>query len=190
MQKKENRRQTLYYLGIGLGIIFIVAFFTSQVIMPLMFGRPKTITVPDVKNKSVLLANKILADNKLHAVVKDSVWSEEVASGMILSQKPESGQLIKPDGTVYLIFSRGSRSVKVPDVKGLNVQAAWIALKKVNLHFMVADSVYSELIPVNAVVETSPAAGKKVERGSEVKLFISRGPETGDDYSNDNDNGY
>jgi len=179
-----------YYLGIGLGIILVVAFITSQIIMPLMFGKPKSIEVPNLVSISSSQAKNILADKKLHSVVKDSTWSDEVERGFVVSQKPAAGDFIEPDGTVYLEISRGSKFVKVPELIGLNVQAAWMLLNNYNLRFVVADSLFSERYPVNTVVQSSPSAGERVERRTKIKLFISRGESayadtlsTGDDYN-------
>jgi beta-lactam-binding protein with PASTA domain len=174
MRKKKFELFGLY-IGIGLGIILVVAFLTSQLVMPLFFGRTKSIEVPNVISMDLTKAKSILTDKKLHTIVSDSSWSDAMARGYVLSQKPEFGNVIKPDGTVYLEISRGSKFVKVPDVVGKDVQSAWIILKEKNLRFVVADSVYSDLYPTDIVVQTSPGAGNKAEKNSKVQLYISKG---------------
>lgn len=172
----KNRLKIVgYYAGIAFGIIFVVAFVTSQIVIPIFFGRAKTIEIPDVSTLTALKAKKVMIDAKLHAVVKDSVWSEEIAAGKVISQKPGAGDMIKPDGTVYLIVSRGSKSVRVPEVIGLSVQAAWILLKSATLKIVVADSMYSEVYPPNTVVQTIPEVGQNVDRKSKIRVFISKG---------------
>jgi serine/threonine-protein kinase len=182
----ERLKLLLLYLGIGFGIILVVSFVTSQIFMPLFFGRAKTIEVPNVSNMLTERAKTILTDKKLHAVVRDSTWSDEAERGYVLSQKPRAGTYIKPDGTVYLEVSRGSKYVAVPELVGLDVQSAWIVLKNQNLRFVVADSVFSDLYPVNTVVQSSPAEGERVERRTRIKLYISRGSSARPD-SLDND---
>jgi serine/threonine-protein kinase len=164
-----------YYIGIGFGIVLVVAFLTSQIIMPLFFGKAKTAQVPDLDKMSATQAVRLLVDNKLHAVVRDSTWSDEIAFNYVISQKPKAGAYIKPDGTVYLIVSKGSKTVKVPEIVGLNVQAAWILLKNAGLKFTIADSLNSTLYPVNTVIQAAPGVGEKVERKSKIKLYISKG---------------
>ncbi|MFO7660577.1 MAG: PASTA domain-containing protein [Candidatus Cloacimonadaceae bacterium] len=164
-----------YYFGIGLGIIIVTAFVTSQLLMPFLFGRPKSIEVPNVMNIASSQASSILIRNKLHGIVKDSIWSDELDNGIVLSQKPEAGELIKPDGSVYLVISRGSRYVKVPNLIGQDVQAAWLTLKNNELGFTVADSVNSEIYSANMVVQTVPDRGERVLKNSKIKLYISKG---------------
>ncbi len=173
----SNSRFTIafYYLGIGLGIILVVAFITSQIAMPLLFSRDKSVEVPNVTDIPASSARSILTDAKLHSIVRDSVWSDDTEMGNVISQKPEAGSLIQPDGTVYLVVSMGSRFVEVPDLEGLDVQTAWIVLKNNKLRFVVTDSLASDRHPVNTVVQTDPARGERVERNSRVKLSISKG---------------
>jgi beta-lactam-binding protein with PASTA domain len=178
---KDKTKFYSYYIGIGLGIILVVAFFISQIFMPIFFGRPKTIEVPNLDKLMATQAIRVLVDNKLHGVVKDSTWSDIVPYNYVISQKPEAGDLIKPDGTVYMIVSRGSKTVKVPEIVGLNVQAAWIVLKNTGLRFTIADSIYSNLYPVNTVVQIAPGVGEKVERKRKIKLYISKGPDNSAD---------
>ncbi len=172
-----NSKQKLYgyYIGIGLGIIIVTAFITSQILMPFFFGRPKSIHVPNVLNISSSQASSILLRNKLHGIVRDSVWSDELDHGTVVSQKPEAGEMLKPDGSVYLVISRGSRYVKVPNLVGQDVQAAWLTLKNNELGFTVADSVNSDVYPANVVVQTVPERGVRVLRNSKVRLYISKG---------------
>ena len=186
---KDKARFFGYYIGIGFGIILVVAFLTSQIVMPLFFGRPKTVEVPNLDKMSSTQAIRLLVDNKLHAVVKDSTWSDEIAFNFVVSQKPKAGAYIKPDGTVYMIVSKGSKTVKVPEIVGLNVQAAWILLKNSGLKFTIADSLSSDLYPVNTVIQTAPGVGEKVERKSKIKIYISKGSAVVRD-SLDNDTEY
>ncbi len=189
--EKDKLRFYGYYIGIGLGIILVVAFLTSQIMMPLFFGRPKTVEVPNLDKLTSTQAIKVLVDNKLHAVVKDSTWSDEIDFNYVISQKPEAGEFIKPDGTVYMIVSRGSKTVKVPEIVGLNIQAAWIVLKNAGLRFAIADSIYSNTYPINTVVQISPEVGSKVERKKKIKLYISKGSVIiGDSLNNDVDYNY
>jgi beta-lactam-binding protein with PASTA domain len=171
---KTRKKAFLYYSGIGLGIILVFAFITSQIIMPIFFGKARSVEIPDLTDMNLAKASNTMLDKKIHAIVKDSVWSDEIISGNVISQKPEAGEKLKPDGTVYLIISKGSKYVKVPYVIGMNVQAAWISLKNKGLTFFVADSLESLIYPPNTVIQTRPAAGEKAEKFSKIELIISK----------------
>ncbi len=175
--KNINWQKVGLILGIGAGIVFVSAFVTSQLIFPLIFGRPKNIEVPSLVGKNLSAARRELSDLGLHAVVRDSVWSETDKIDIILEQDPEPGELLKPESTVYFRVSLGSKIVNLPSLAGLNYHEAYFTLHGMGLKSAVVDSLYSDSYSVNTVVRSSPAGGAKIEKGSRVRLWLSRGPE-------------
>jgi len=175
--KNAKLQKSLYIVGIGIGIILVVAFLTSQIIYPILLGRPGVVEVPDVTGISLTQAKRVLHEKRLHVVVSDSVWSEETKVEYVLEQQPEPGSDLKHDHAVYLVISRGSREVRVPDVIGSQYHRAYIQLRSSGLKAVIADSLYSDQYPANAVVRCSPAVGTKVNKQSSVRLFLSRGTE-------------
>jgi len=172
-----SAKQWGYMLGIGLGIIFVTAFVTSQILLPLIFGRPDTVHTPEVIGLSLAQAKRILQDEKLHVVVKDSLYSETARIDAVLDQAPAPGAKIKEDGTVFLIVSKGSKMVTVPSILGISFQDAMITLRNSDLRSAIVDSVYSYSVPRNTVLSSTPSANTKVEKRTLVKLTLSRGPE-------------
>lgn len=172
-----SAKQWGYMIGIGLGIVFVTAFITSQLVLPLVFGRPDTIQTPEVIGLSLNQAKRILQEEKLHVVVKDSLYSETDRVDAVLDQSPAPGEKIKEDGTVFLVISKGSKMVKVPNVLGASFQDAMITLRNSDLRSAIVDSVYSESTSRNMVLRSSPSPNSRVEKRTLVKLTLSRGPE-------------
>jgi serine/threonine-protein kinase len=80
-------------------------------------------------------------------------------------------------GGWWLLQNGGARVVIVPDVAGTSIEEATGILTDVEL--LVAEAVLEEfdlVLPAGVVKGTSPAAGEEVEKGSEVSLIISLGP--------------
>jgi serine/threonine-protein kinase len=67
--------------------------------------------------------------------------------------------------------------VVVPSTVGANQAEAKVALDLLGLTFVVTEKRYSEDIPEGLVIESNPAAGKRVEQGGNINLVISKGPE-------------
>ena len=65
----------------------------------------------------------------------------------------------------------------VPSTVGATQSEAKAALDPLGLTFMVLEKRYSEDIPEGYIIESSPAAGKRVEQGGNIDLIISKGPE-------------
>ncbi|MDP2172513.1 MAG: PASTA domain-containing protein [Candidatus Cloacimonadaceae bacterium] len=176
-KKKLNSRKAGYIIGIGFGIVLLTAFFTSQVVFPIMFGKPKNVAVPEVVGMKISQAKRLLREIGLHVVVRDSVWSESDPIETVLEQFPEPGAKLKAEGTVYLVICKGSQIVPVPTVIGRHFEEAFATLRNSGLRALVSDSLYSDSYPRNMVVRSSPPGGTRVEKSSTVKLYLSRGAE-------------
>lgn len=174
---KYQWKKTGYILGIGFGIIMVVAFISSQLIYPLLLGNSEKVEVPDIVGLGLSTAKQKLRESRLHIVVKDSVWSEEAPVEYVLEQQPSAGKALGQDQAVYVIVSRGSRVITVPQIVGLPYHEAYIRLRGSGLKTVISDSLYSEKYPVNSVIRCSPAPGNKIEKGARIKVFLSRGSE-------------
>ena len=164
-----------YLAGIGLGIIIVTAFVFSQLIYPVVLGRTPKVETPDIQGMNMLQAKNLMEKNKLHLVVKDSLYSETAAVEAVLEQDPAPGDKIRQDGTVYVVISRGSSTVVLPSLAGKSYQEAIISLRNLELKYAIADSVFSDDYPINSVVRSIPYSGNKVQKRSTVKLILSRG---------------
>jgi len=164
-----------YLLGIGLGIILITAFLFSQIIFPVLLGRTPKVETPEVTGMQLLQAKRILQGEKLHVVVKDSLFSETATVETVLEQNPLAGEKIRQDGTVYLIISKGSTNVILPSIIGRPFQEVIVSLRSLGLHTLVVDSTYSDIYSVNSVMRSIPSSGSKANKGSTVKLILSKG---------------
>jgi serine/threonine-protein kinase len=59
-------------------------------------------------------------------------FSEDTEEGLISGTQPEAGEIITPDELITLIVSLGIK-IEVPEVEGLNYQAAIDALEEAGL---------------------------------------------------------
>ncbi len=76
----------------------------------------------------------------------------------------------------YALIGPGSRVV-VPSTVGATQLEAKSVLDSLGLTFVVVEKRFSEDIPEGYVIESSPAAGKRVEQGGNINLILSKGPE-------------
>ena len=169
-------KKTGYVCAIGLGIIFVTAFITSQLVFPILFPRQK-VEVPNLVGMNYSSARRQLSELGLHVVIKDSLWSETDKVDTILEQDPQEGDKLDKESSVYVRVSRGSKMVVVPSLLYMSANEAIMTLHGLGLGFAVADSTYQENYGVNVVYKSSPSGGAKVEKGSRVRIYISKGPE-------------
>jgi eukaryotic-like serine/threonine-protein kinase len=136
---------------------------------------PAIVSVPPVANLTEDEARKRLENAGFQVVVAER-FSETVPRGVVIGTEPDTGTLLSTAQPVTLLVSKGSDRVEVPDVVGLNEQAALNALSAAELAGTVVQRDSEE--PEGEVVGQSPGPGKLVSRGSQVTIFASTGAVT------------
>ena len=119
-----------------------------------------TITIPDLKGKTVTEAKNILSDLGIDMVTKAS--GDEI----IINQTPKAGVSLAKGGIVkiYTENENTSVSVSVPDLKGKNLTAAKSTLKGKNLNIQAEGS--------GVVVSQDVQVGTTVEEGTIIKVTL------------------
>ncbi len=142
------------------------------------FLTPKTIVVPDLKNKTLSEAQRIVEKADLKLKIDKEVYNEKVKPGQIISQDPDAGEKIRKGGTIKVVLSKGLQTIKVPNLIGKTEDEARGLLKKAGLVMGNIESTYSDTAKENTIVSQSPKSDVKVEKGSTVDVTISRGSES------------
>lgn len=73
----------------------------------------------------------------------------------------------------------GESSVQVPDLRGMTLEKAEVALNKVGLKIAEGDLVFSSKYDLGEVVSSDPTAESQVKKGSTVVVSICKGAEAG-----------
>ena len=136
-----------------------------------------SIDIPSVVGEDLETATKTLEDAGFE-VTTTFEYSQEVAQNKVISQSPQGNGQGKKGDTVALVVSRGTESIKVPEVKLKSLTAAKSTLENAGLKAGSVSEVTSDSVPKGQVVSTDPAAGSSVDRGTTVNLVISTGSQT------------
>jgi serine/threonine-protein kinase len=76
------------------------------------------------------------------------------------------------------VIIKGEDTVIVPDLVGKDVLDGLEILSDLGLNTRVKGTVYSDRVPKNHVIDQDPEAGTAIKRGRDVKIRVSRGPQT------------
>ncbi len=133
---------------------------------------PAIVAVPDVAGLSVSDATNRLEKAGFKVTTRDQ-FSNSVAKGSTIGTEPAAGTQLSTSQVITLLVSRGSNQVEVPNVVGMDDQAALAALQDAGLSGVLVQRDSTE--PEGKVVNQSPGAGKLVARGSQVTVFASTG---------------
>ncbi len=76
------------------------------------------------------------------------------------------------------LIIKGEDTVVVPDLVGKDVLYGLQILADLGLNTRVKGTAYHDQVPPNHVIDQDPDAGAAIKRGRDVKISVSRGPET------------
>lgn len=124
----------------------------------------------------------LLVQRGLVATLVDA-YDEEVPAGSVVSWSVPgdptlvAGAMVEPETVVELVVSLGPAPRTVPDVVGRPVGEARAAIEDLQLVFTEQEHVFDDEVPLGSVISQSVEAGTEVERGSEVSVVVSKGPD-------------
>jgi beta-lactam-binding protein with PASTA domain/tRNA A-37 threonylcarbamoyl transferase component Bud32 len=173
---KPNRAPAFVLLGLAA----IAAIVLLLIFGPKIFGGGggvAQVTVPPLTQLSQADATAKLTSLGFKTVVA-SAASDTIAKGDVSAQDPAAGASADKGSSVTITVSTGPNSTQVPDVSGKNQVDATKALEAAGLTVSTADTVPSAAQPQGDVVDTDPAAGKTVDKGSAVALHLASGSAT------------
>jgi eukaryotic-like serine/threonine-protein kinase len=133
---------------------------------------PAIVAVPDVAGLTVPDAAKRLQKADFSVTTRQQ-FSNTVKQGLVIGTEPAAGTQLSTGQGVTILVSRGANTVAVPNVVGLNEQAALAALQNAGLSGVEVQRDSTE--PQGKVVGQSPGAGRLVPPRSQVTIFASTG---------------
>ncbi len=138
-------------------------------------GGTTSAAVPNVIGKSYSEAEKAVKAAG-YKVNKKEEYSNSVAKGKVISTDPKAGTALTAGKSVTITVSKGKKNTKVtiPSVEGADYNTAKSRLTKVGLKVKRKD-VYDEAYDKGTATRTDPKEGTKVEAGSTVTIYVSKG---------------
>jgi serine/threonine-protein kinase len=154
-------RLLLALIGIGIGAYVLLT--------------PKKVAVPDVVGRRSATAAQIL-QNEGFEVNVENVRSDDVPADRVTTQRPQPKEEADEGSTVTIIVSSGPGEATIPFVRGSPQDEATKKLKAAGFKVDVRKE-SNEDVAKGKVIETSPAEGQQLTRGTSVTLVVSRGPQ-------------
>jgi serine/threonine-protein kinase len=136
---------------------------------------PERFEVPDVVGKRFDLAQSELEQAKLVVKKGPDRFDDNLPKGVVIAIDPEPGAEVKPGDEITVTVSKGKAPISVPNLVGKNVNEARAQLQQLGLE--VVETYKDDDRPKDLVIGQSPADGTGVERGAEIKLEVSKGPQ-------------
>ena len=138
-------------------------------------------TIPDVAGMTQSDAESAIIAAQLAVGNITLAYSPVVHRNHVISQYPNAGIFLPIDSEIDLVVSLGPEIVTVPDVSGMTLADAIIALNAETLSPGKITEVYINVPPAGIIFNQAPAAGTQVQHDTTVDLKVSLGPWTGPD---------
>ncbi|MGC6429989.1 MAG: PASTA domain-containing protein [Jejuia sp.] len=137
-------------------------------------------TVPDLKGKSISVAQMELEENSLVMQIQDSAnFNPDYPKFAVIDQEPASGTKVKEDRKIYLTLNpSGYRKVEVPDLRERTFRQAEPNLEA--LGFKVGAISYVDNLGKDIVLELKHKGkilkpGEKLPKTSKIDLVLGNG---------------
>jgi len=124
-----------FWLNILLiGVFVFVLLKASLFILKLYTQHGESTTVPDLRNYRVDQISTILGNSELQYEIADSIYSDELPRGVVVSQNPDPNTQVKQGRTLFLtVNSTLPELVVVPNLVGKSRRIALPLLEIVGL---------------------------------------------------------
>ena len=156
---------------------------TGKTITFVVSTGPPPVPLPELNALDVATATTALSDAGLVLGAQTPEYSEDVPVGLVvrwvvaLQPNLVAGQEVIKGTAVDIVVSQGPAPRVVPDLRGMTIDAATVALNDLQLIINRADDEFSIDVPIGGVASQSPAAGESLAKGSSVTVAISKGPD-------------
>ncbi|HUT86349.1 MAG TPA: PASTA domain-containing protein, partial [Elusimicrobiales bacterium] len=152
-----------------LGIIFVMWGFE-----PIIHSRSEQV-VPDLQNKSVMAALDVLAEKKL-AVRKAGVeFDSSVPVGAVIRQIPSPNTTVREGKIIKIWLSQGGEAVFAPNLIGLPLRNANVALRQKQLILGEVTEEYSLMTEKGLIINQTPKPDENLSRNTMINISVSAG---------------
>ena len=190
-EEDERPKSNWWKILLLIVAITVVGYFAVTTLFSFVMDSltPATVDykVPNVLGYTVEEAEKLQGVAGIFEIEKvDTANSSEYASGEIMKQTPEAGE-IKRGGvdtklTIEVVVSLGAKSGTMLNVVDVEARSAKLILEQntelsqLGLTIVEGTPEYSDTIKAGNVIRTIPAAGEALGEGDTVTLIVSQGP--------------
>ena len=168
-KKKLNYTKLLIYITACVVAISVVAHF--------LFNRSLAeIAVPDVKNMTVVEAQKLLEEKEFKVELEEKYGDPaQFKPGTVMEQSPKAGEKRKQRSLIILTICKGAELKGVPEVVGMSLSKAENTLLNAGFKVGKLTKKHVEGQRIGAVLAQSPKAMDKAPKGSSIDLVVNEG---------------
>jgi serine/threonine-protein kinase len=179
MARTQRRPPVIWiWAGIAVMAVVIVAVLAWVLRLAPSTTMPETSReVPNLSGQTLDRATAELDKMKLKWT-QASESSSTYAEGQVIRTDPGAGIVVATGDTVTIYVSTGKKTVSVPDVHNMTLDAAKQAIQAAGLTVGPVTTENSPTIAANVVISTDPAPAGTAHEGDTISLTVSSGKVT------------
>lgn len=139
------------------------------------YGIHRYTTTPNLVAMQPADAQAKAEQSGLRISLDNQDYSEDVPRGEVMRTDPAAGDRIRKNGDIGLTVSKGPERYRVPQLVGLQLDAAQQALSPIKLITGQINEQYSETVPQGRVMAISPRFNTVVKPGTAINFAVSKG---------------
>ncbi len=171
--KTINRDLTHLKLVAALCIFIGLALVFAAIRLYAAISGGEDIETPDFVGMSFAEAQKSAVKLGLSLSLEGEAYNDKVP-GIILEQEPKANSYVKHGRIIYVIVSKGKKTVKMPDVSNLTSKSAVSLLNRVGITKVRIIQESSSSTPPGLVIKQTPEHSAVIPSDSLVTLSVSR----------------
>lgn len=192
LEKRHGKKNLLWIIGTV--IIFLLLFISififfingstpqkgelqqdNLLVQKIEENVQDNIVVPNLIGKNFDDLQKGNDSDDYSVFLSEKVFDDKVGEGKIISQTPQPETSVKKGSNIIVTVSKGSKFKVLPQIEGLTLSQAASVLSKEGF-IPVQETQYSNVVEQGkAIGYKGHSKGDKVEVGSQVTIFVSKG---------------
>lgn len=171
-EQRPRRRRPWLTAFIVFMLLAAAAYFSRPYVVALVF--PPEVAVPNVVGLTYDEARPIMVEAGLSLEIEAEQFHPDMAPGLIVRQNPSADRIVRQGRQVRVVLSRGPETGVVPDVVGMPLRDARIAVTQAGYTLGEELDDFTDEFAVNHVSAQQPPPGAEAEKGTPINLWVSR----------------
>lgn len=164
--------KVIIVLALIAAFLGIVAFFSFDWAFSALVHSRAEVQVPDITKKSVNTALDLMENSKLALRKAGSEFEPTLPAGSIIRQLPPAGTVVREGKVIRVWISQGTENIPVPEVTGLQLRNAELAIRQAGLSVGKKDTAYSLTVEKGFVISQEPLPADMLDKGQDRKSVV------------------
>ena len=135
---------------------------------------PERYSIPSVAQLTLAAATKLLSTIPISDPVVQEVFNDKIPKGFVIATEPAAGTQVKRGAGIKIVISKGIEQIALANFVNKSGEEAINTLTEAGFK-VTPKYVFSETVPLGAVVSQTPSEAKGYPKGTSVALNISKG---------------